>query len=114
MSTLKKGKKFNGQRKTLAQWAEEYGLKAGTLSARLDRQGLGFEEAITLKSFDCISRARGKKVRVTDIETGEIRYFNSLKESFESLGGNQTYSAIRYCFQKGKIYLNKFKIDRDM
>ena len=39
---------FNGQRKTLAQWAEEYGVKLGTLWSRL-KLGIPMEEALVNK-----------------------------------------------------------------
>lgn len=38
---------YNGITKTLAEWAEHFGIKRVTLASRLDRQGLSFEEAIS-------------------------------------------------------------------
>lgn len=38
---------FNGERKTLAQWCDDLGLKIGTVWARLNRDGFSVEQAFT-------------------------------------------------------------------
>lgn len=47
---------FNGETKTLAQWAESLGINYGTLSSRINRQGLTIEDAFTLSVGSMSSR----------------------------------------------------------
>lgn len=102
---------LNGIKKTLSQWANEYNLKAGTLSARIDRYGFSLEDALTMSESECRAINKGKKIKITNIETNEVLSFNSLKDAYETIGGN--YSTIRYAYQKNKLYLKKYKIEND-
>ncbi len=47
---------FNGETKTIAQWAESMGISYGTLSSRINRQKLTIEEALTLPVGSMASR----------------------------------------------------------
>ncbi len=38
---------FRGQTKTLAEWAEEFGIRYATLHSRITKQGWSFERALT-------------------------------------------------------------------
>lgn len=99
---------INGSRKTLSELSRQSNLKAGTISARIDRYNIPLDKAIIMDTYEH-KKKRGKKVKVINIETGEIKNFMSIKKAYEQLGGN--YSTIRYCFQKNKVYLNKYKIE---
>ena len=93
---------------TLSELSRQSNLKAGTISARIDRYNIPLDKAIIMDTYEH-KKKRGKKVKVINIETGEIKNFMSIKKAYEQLGGN--YSTIRYCFQKNKVYLNKYKIE---
>ena len=99
---------INGEKKTLAQISRENNLKAGTISARIDRYNIPFDKAIHMDTSEHRTK-RGKKINIINIETNERYTFNSLKKAYEQLGGN--YSTIKYCFQKGKVYLKKYRIE---
>jgi hypothetical protein len=50
-----------GQRKTLVEWSEEYGIKAAVLGARISRRGMSPEEALTTPLVARGSRHKGMK-----------------------------------------------------
>lgn len=101
---------YNGETKTITQWAREYNIKEGTLRARIDRYGIDFEKALTPSSTKLRKNNNGKRIKVTNIESGEEKIYNSLIEF--SKKENYNYSNIRYYFQKGKVFLNKYKIEK--
>ena len=51
----------------------------------------------------------GKRVVVTDIETGEQTTFSNMTKAHKELGGN--YSTLKYSVKNNKIYMKKYKIE---
>lgn len=100
---------FNGEVKTLSQWAEIYGVDRGTIAARIDRYGMSLEDALTMSPFECRSRARGKKVSVKNIQTGTCKIYNSLKDAAKDLGVK--YKNLSYYKRYNKIYEERYLIE---
>lgn len=96
---------YNGVTKTLSEWAIDFGLKRGTLAARLDRYNMSFEDAISIPGGYDKPR---KMYKITNIETGES-FICRRKEIASKI--NIASSSIRHYLDKDKLWKNKYKID---
>lgn len=84
---------INGVTKSVAEWAEDYGIRHGLVLHRLDR-GISIEEALTMQS-----KYRGKGIPVRCIDTGET--FQSSKAAADKYG--VTTGAIARAARCGKM-----------
>lgn len=83
---------INGVRKSVSEWAEEYGICHGLVLHRLAR-GLSIKDALTMES-----KFRGKGVPIRCIDTGET--FRSAKSAADKYG--VTTGAIAKAARLGK------------
>ena len=97
--------KYNGEIRTLSEWAVYFNLKRSTLEARLFRYNMTFEEAISLPGGYGKPR---KTYKVTNIEDNTF-IICSRKEVITH--ANIGVSTIRHYLDKDRLWNNKYKIE---